>query len=130
MMIMMFSGLPLNMDPSTSLLYTLQIIWIMIISHTASFCSLLSFFILTPFITSRFFKMYLFIFYLWGYLSECTTSDGGGKCSAETEPPRHIHSFLAMRKRRYKRDGEASREMEKAIRHHQHTYEFTVLYCL
>ncbi|XP_063842783.1 general transcription factor 3C polypeptide 1-like isoform X2 [Scylla paramamosain] len=33
---------------------------------------------------------------------------------------RHIHSFLVMRKRRYKRDEEVSTGMEKTIKHHHH----------
>lgn len=44
----------------------------------------------------------------------------GENCGEEAKTAvRHIHSFLAMRKRKYRRDEEASKEMEKTIRQRQ-----------
>nr|XP_045612135.1 general transcription factor 3C polypeptide 1-like isoform X1 [Procambarus clarkii] len=46
-----------------------------------------------------------------------TQAEGG-------KPVRHIHSFLAMRKRKYRRDEEVSKEMEKTIKQHQNVTDY------
>ncbi|XP_071552525.1 general transcription factor 3C polypeptide 1 isoform X1 [Panulirus ornatus] len=49
----------------------------------------------------------------------------GEKCGEGAKTAvRHIHSFLAMRKKKYRRDEEASKEMEKTIKQRQNVTDY------
>ncbi|XP_069959232.1 general transcription factor 3C polypeptide 1 isoform X2 [Cherax quadricarinatus] len=54
-------------------------------------------------------------------------SDKSNTAAAQAEGDksvRHIHSFLAMRKRKYRRDEDVSKEMEKTIQHHHNVTDY------
>ncbi|XP_042203426.1 general transcription factor 3C polypeptide 1-like isoform X2 [Homarus americanus] len=53
-----------------------------------------------------------------------TKEGGGGGQIDEGNSIRHIHSFMAMRKRKYRRDEEVSKKMEKTIKHHQNVTDY------